>query len=920
MDLQRFCALALLAGVAGFSFPALVKAQDQETPESPAPAPPAGDTAPTATSPESAADDTLHPPVLVDFVEAKYPPEAAKTRTEGKVVLKLSVDAEGRVIDAEVQTPAGHGFDEAALEAARQFRFEPARRGSTPVAARILYVYDFQLPPAGTLAGKVLVPDTASEEVVAGATILVQGPDGAKYTTRTDADGTFRLEELPPGSYIVQAQAEGIGRIDTAVAVADDQTADTTLRLLPEEDQDPIEVTVWGSTDAERLRRSAQAVQVIELDDAQREASDLGEVLARQEGVSVRRAGGLGSATQFSLNGFSGDQIRFFLDGIPLEFAGYPFDVANVPVNLVERVDIYRGVVPIRFGADALGGGVNLVSEQDLTGSRGNVSYQVGSFDTNRVTALARHRHAPSGFFTRATGFFDTTRNDYRIDVEVPDDVGRLSDATVYRFHDSYRAAGGNLELGFVDTPWADRFLLRGFVTGFESELQHNIVMEVPYGGVESQELSAGGSLRYDNQFSDRLAVSLIGGYTRNRIEFLDVADCVFNWFGQCITDRTSPGEIQPGDPRDEVLWDNNAYGRLNLAWKPRPQHGINVSVSPTYVTRTGEDRLSPPEARDPLTAERDLITVVTGVEYELNLVNNRLQNLLFVKNYLQYARSEEPLPGGAFRELDRDTNRFGVGNAFRYRFVEWLWMKASYEFATRLPRPDEVFGDGALVVPNLELQPEISHNANLELTIDARDTRSGAWRTDLNAFLREAEQLIVLLGNDRVFSFQNVFGARSVGIEAAAGWTSRGEWISLDGNVTYQSVRNTSSEGTFGEFEGDRIPNQPYLFANGTTRFQVKEIGERNDVFTIVWYLRYVQGFFRTWESAGITQFKQTVDPQLLNTVAVTYILRARRAAFSFTGQVENIGDVQAFDFFGVQRPGRAYFFKLTADFFTPD
>ena len=867
MDLQRLCALALFVGVVGFFSFTAAKAQDQESPDPATPPEPAetaepaeegSDEDPTAedanaadptTEPaedasaedatgevEPADDDTLHAPVLVDFVEAKYPSTAYEAGVEGQVVLKLSIDTEGQVTEADVETPAGHGFDEAAVEAALQFRFEPARRGSTPVAARILYTYDFQLPPAGAVAGKVLLPDLKSEETVAGAMVLLEGPDGQRYSTRTDADGTFRIGGLPPGRYILQAQAGGIGRTEITIAVADDQTAETTLRLLPEEDQNPIEVTVWGSTDAERLRRSAQAVQVVELDDAQREASDLGEVLARQEGIGIRRAGGLGAPTQLSLNGFTGDQIRFFLDGIPLEFAGYPFDVANVPVNLVERVEVYRGVVPIRFGADALGGGVNLVTEQDLTGTRGNISYQFGSFDTQRVTALVRHRHAPSGFFARMSGFFDITRNDYRIDVEVTDEVGRLSPATVYRFRDGYQAGGANLEVGFVDVPWADRFLLRGFVTAFQNEVQHNIVMSQAFGEVENQELSAGGSLRYDNQFSDQFAVSLIGGYTRNRIEFLDVADCVYDWFGQCIRERTTPGEVEPGNPRDQVLWDNAAYGRLNFAWEMRPQHAIRLAVSPTYFTRTGEDRLSAPEARDPLTAQRDLTTVVTGLEYELNLVNRRLQNILFAKNYLQLLRSEEPLPGGAIRNLDRNTSRFGFGNAFRFRFVEWLYMKASYEFATRLPRPDEVFGDGVFISPNLELEPEVSHNANLELTIDARDSPSGAWRADFNGFLREASQLIVLLGNDRFFTYQNVFGARSVGIEAAAGWTSLGEWVSLDGNVTYQSVRNSSSDGAFGAFEGDRIPNQPYLFANGITRLQVKEIGERNDVFTIVW------------------------------------------------------------------------------------
>ena len=163
------------------------------------------------------------------------------------------------------------------------------------------------------------------------------------------------------------------------------------------------------------------------------------------------------------------------------------------------------------------------------------------------------------------------------------------------------------------------------------------------------------------------------------------------------------------------------------------------------------------------------------------------------------------------------------------------------------------------------------------------------------------------------------MFTARGLGVEGALGWTSPGDWVSIDGNATYQDIRNASSEGTFAPFEGDRIPNIPYLFANGITRIQVKDLGSRNDLFTVVWYLRYVHNFFRSWESAGIRDFKQVIPSQLLNSIAVTYVLRAERAAFSFTGQVENIGDAQAFDFFGVQRPGRAFYFKLSADFLTP-
>jgi hypothetical protein len=70
----------------------------------------------------------------------------------------------------------------------------------------------------------------------------------------------------------------------------------------------------------------------------------------------VRRDGGLGSIARFPLNRLYDNQERFFLDAVPLEIAGYPFGFANVPVNVIKRVEVFRGVVPIRFGADALGG------------------------------------------------------------------------------------------------------------------------------------------------------------------------------------------------------------------------------------------------------------------------------------------------------------------------------------------------------------------------------------------------------------------------------------------------------------------------------------------------------------------------------------------------------------------------------------
>ncbi|HTV21239.1 MAG TPA: TonB-dependent receptor plug domain-containing protein, partial [Polyangiaceae bacterium] len=249
-------------------------------------------------------------------------------------------------------------------------------------------------------------------------------------------------------------------------------------------------------SEARRRQESAEAVHVVNLSRARQQTSDLGEALARTPGVGVRRNGGLGSDATLSLNGLQGDQVRVFLDGVPLQFAGYPAGAINIPVNLIEHLDVYRGVVPISFGADALGGAINLVTNQSDE-TRASGSYQVGSFGTLRATLNGRHRHEPSGALLGASAFFDSARNDYWMDDRpLPTPEGGTVYRTLRRFHDGYRAYGGNIEAGVVDRAWARRLLVQAFFSSYDKELQHNAVMSVPYGEVTYGESIYGASAR----------------------------------------------------------------------------------------------------------------------------------------------------------------------------------------------------------------------------------------------------------------------------------------------------------------------------------------------------------------------------------------------------------------------------------------
>lgn len=679
----------------------------------------------------------------------------------------------------------------------------------------------------------------------------------------------------------------------------------------------PLEVTVHGQSVATRLLQSAQSVKVVELQTAQRQAADLGEVLARAEGIGVQRSGGLGSDTRFSLNGLSGEKVRFFLDGLPLELSGYPNGIANVPVNLVERVEIYSGVVPIRFGADALGGAVNLITKLDLPGTHANASYGVGSFSNHRVTVGAQHFVEPAKLQLRVDAFVDGALNRYPINVQATDDRGRLYPVEVPRFHDRYFSAGVSIVAGVTQRSWARRLTLRASASGSRKERQHNAVMTIPYGGLNSSQGTYGANLTYQQGWGESVSMGAVVGYSRKNGRFLNLDRCVYDWFGECVFENRSGAESGER-PSDLLTWSDSAFARLHWEWLPQYDQAIRVSVAPSVVNRSGEDRRVNPEFRSPFEPQENLVTLVSGLEYEVDLLDEDLGSIFLLKHYSQQLHSEIPVRAeGEILDETRNTQNVGAGTSLRYRFLPWLNGKLAYEWATRLPRAEELFGNGAYTLPNLELLPEQSHNFNLSVLLDWPYANQGRLRGMANLFLREMDHLIIQTeGGGFGQRYDNVFGASSRGLEGSAAWTSFQKLFGLSANATYQEVRITSDEGAFGKFEGQRIPNRPYFFANASAHFTLKQLVAARDELSLSWNSRYVKGFFRGWENIGRRAFKLTVPDQLVHSASLVYFLRGKTMSSSSSLEVQNLGDTRVYDLFGAQRPGRAVFLKTTVEY----
>lgn len=668
-------------------------------------------------------------------------------------------------------------------------------------------------------------------------------------------------------------------------------------------------VVIEERSEGRALAESSRAVTVVDLARARERSSDLGEVLARTHGVRVRRDGGLGADARLSLDGLQGEQIRLFLDGVPLAYAGWGLGVANVPVDLVQRVDVYRGVVPVRLGADALGGAIDLVTDPSWA-SRASISYQLGSFGIHRVAGGGRVRDPDTGLALGLSLFADRAVNDYPVDVEVADERGRLTPATVRRFHDGYRAGGAIVEAGLVGRGPIERAVARVFHTQHAKELQHNAVMTVPYGeasyagrgrGLAGELALAGGGWRG----------RLVAGLAHDRTSFRDVGTGVYDWHGRRIRERRTPGEL--GEPTDQRITELGLFLRATAERALGPGR-VRLAVAPTRSRRRGEDLLDAnPAGRDPIEARRELGQLVIGAEHEHVGLGGRLENVAFAKSYHLRSDAEEARPGFVFVPVTASIDRLGAGDSLRLRLSRALALKASYELATRMPSVDELFGDGVLIQENLHLQPETSHNGNLGLRVDHASPR-GALAGEVSAFARLADRLVILLGGDRVFSYQNVYAARILGLEGSASWVAPGGWASLDASATVEDVRNASSEGTFGAFEGDRIPNRPWLYGALGGSLRRRGALRAGDELALFASSRYVHAFYRGWESLGRRDTKEIVPAQLVHGAGVTY---ATRGAWPITTTVElqNLTDARAHDSYGVQRPGRALYVKLAAE-----
>ena len=313
-------------------------------------------------------------------------------------------------------------------------------------------------------------------------------------------------------------------------------------------------ITVLGKSEAEELKEAPVAVDVIDTKKAGKESSTVLEVLDRNSGIRVRQTGSIGDDPLININGLQGKAIRFFRDGVPLDYLGSAFNPGIVPINILQRVEVYKGAVPVTLGSDVLGSAINYVTKKNQEDFI-DTSYEYGSFERHRATLNGRVSFGK--FFTVVNSFYNNVKNNYGVTVEaVNQTTGKVGERDAELFHNRFRSYFGESQFGFNNTFIADEISVTAACSKIDRENNFgNVIGSIPYGEVTSGQEAIIGSFRYLKAgIFPNTVFDIFGAMNASTTRFTDISQNIYNWDGNIVGRQVNLDRGEGGDARDATL------------------------------------------------------------------------------------------------------------------------------------------------------------------------------------------------------------------------------------------------------------------------------------------------------------------------------------------------------------------------------
>ena len=686
------------------------------------------------------------------------------------------------------------------------------------------------------------ITDDKTGEPIAGAGVSI-AKDGKG--TIADADGRYTLNIQ--GRQQVRLNFQYLGYKTESREIALRDSVCCNIRLKPVENV-LDEVTVTTRSEMRKLRESAMPISVIGQRQLQGTASNINDVLARTVGVTVRNTGGMGSASRISVRGLEGKRMGMYIDETPMSQLSNFVALNDIPTNMIERIEVYKGIVPYKFGGSALGGAVNVVTKE-YPPIYLDFSYEIGSFNTHQVSSVLKRTDRKSGLQFGVGGVVSYAKNNYKMT------LANLDGRIVERDHDRFNKIMGGMSVKATQW-WFDEMKWELILMKTRQEIQ-GIDLNVREAYNHSTSYVTALTLKRNNFFLDGLDFDFNAGYIIGKYGLCDKAEHRYDWDGKVLPPVSSFGGEQNNFASDGNNRSNELTAKLNMGYTIDMHHALNLNIYADHNSLHPNDSLMDKSLgfRANFPSKMKMLTV--GLSYDLTLFDGRFQNAFTLKEFLfsSHSRSidiysvKEPQP------VKTSKNYIGFSNAMRYKFTNDLMLKASFNSEVRIPTSEELIGNGYSILASPALKPERTSGVNLGLLYRHIKADGGLIEVELNGFYNQLEDMIRFTPDmiPTMARYRNFGSVRTKGVELEA----KGDicpLLYLYANGTYQDLRDVRKTIPGTEVENPtrnkRIPNVPYLLANfGAELHKENLFGGSGQNTRLLFDASYIHQYFYDFE-----------------------------------------------------------------------
>jgi hypothetical protein len=612
------------------------------------------------------------------------------------------------------------------------------------------------------------------------------------------------------------------------------------------------DVIVLGKSKAQRHREVPSAITIIDSQELKYKTATLNEILDNAAGIKVAQQGGLGNASRIIIQGMDGKRIGIFINGMPMGNSD-EFQLSSIPIDMVDEVEIYKGIIPAWLGGDGLGGAVN-IRLKDFKKNHLEMAFEAASYNTYIGSLQLKHYLGKTSTALHAGATMNYAKNNYSF--SSPFELGRI----IHRDHDAYTHGGFNVGISSQQW-WFDQFDLTLSADYYRKEIQGglmNVQNNIQHAFTRTR--SASTSLSLEKSFlKGKLTAqfhSIVGFSLVNQV---DTSHYCYDFIGNRFPSGSGRGEIGavPNDSHDRHT---TVRELLNLTYKIGNNQLVTWTTNYRYGCKMPKDELADSYSRLPTSGYPSrLHSIVSGLTHELKLYGGKFTNELGIKLFNHHSEvlpfAEAIMLQDKLKASTNHSTMAGWSEAMALHLLpnNALTLKASVQSTVRMPIAEELFGDGVLLLPSEKLRPERSFNINAGAIWLINAMRYPQVRIEINTFYMSAKDMIKLMYSSMNMAYDNIGKVRVMGIDMEME-SKLNRWLDLQGNITWQDARDMRKEAVGGGENFHyryRIPNMPYLFGNVGVRLHKDGLLSKSSSSAFASTFGFTKAFSYNWEAS---------------------------------------------------------------------